>query len=207
MLPRFCIALILLLIASASRVRADAQSKPAGSADSPKAALRAQDAAAKSGNLDADLSFYQADGEQQQKLAHALAEGDLAVARLEKAVAQRFGKTLAAAAVRAAGTEDVNAVDAAAQTLDGDHATIHFRDQQSAVPMVRIDGKWKVSLAEWTLGASPSQVDHLIESLGKLAEGINHVADLVAHDKFRSGEGARDRVQGLHDSLFGAAPH
>ncbi|HEY2586976.1 MAG TPA: hypothetical protein VGI81_14620 [Tepidisphaeraceae bacterium] len=208
MFRRLCIATAFLLAGSAALALADdAKSQPAASVDSPKAALRSQDAAARSGNVGADMAFYQAEGDQQQKLARTLAEGDLAVARLEKAVAQRFGKDLAAQAVRAAGTEDVAAVDAAGEKIDDDHATIQFRDQQSAVPMVRVDGKWKVSLSEWTQGASPAQVDHLIESLGKLAAGINHIADLVEHEKFRSGEGARDHVQELHDSLFGANSH
>lgn len=206
MLPRFCL-LIAIVFTAVSRARADAQSKPSAGADSPKAALRSQDAAAKSGNVEADMAFYQAENDQQKKLARTLAEGDVAVARLEKAVAMRFGKDLAAAAVRAAGTEDVAAVDAAGEKVDGDHATIQFHDQQSAVPMVRADGKWKISLAEWTQGASAGQVDHLIDSLAKLTAGVNQIADLVEHDKFRSGEGARDRVQELHDSLFGSGQH
>jgi hypothetical protein len=206
---RFCVAIAMMFVlaGSASLARAEAESKPAADTDSPKAALKSQDAAAKAGNVDADVAFYQADGDQQKKLARALAEGDVAVARLEKAIAQRFGKDLAAAAVRAAGTEDVAAVDAASEKVEGDHATIQFRDQQSAVPMVRVDGKWKVSLSDWTQGAAPAQVDHLIDLLTKLTAGINHIADLVEHDKFRSGEGARDRVQELHDSLFGATSH
>lgn len=202
---RLCIAVIGVLAMCAALARAeDAQSKPAAEGgDSPKAALKSQDAAAKSGNVEADAAFYQADDDRQKKLARTLAEGDVSVARLEKAVGQRFGKDLAAAAVRAAGTEDVEAVDAAAEKVDGDHASVQFCDQQSAVPMIRVDGKWKVSLADWTRGATPEQVEHLIEILGKLTAGINHVADLVEHEKFRSGEGARDRVKELHDSLFG----
>jgi hypothetical protein len=205
MLSRFFILVAIVL--TASLARADAQSKPSAGTDSPKAALRSQDTAAKSGNVDADMAFYQADNDQQKKLARTLAEGDVAVARLEKAVAKRFGKELAAAAVRAAGTEDVAAVDAAGEKVEGDHATIQFHDQQSAVPMIRADGKWKISLADWTQGASPGQVDHLIDSLAKLTAGVNQIADLVEHDKFRSGEGARDRVQELHDSLFGSGQH
>ena len=196
---------LLLLSGFTSIALGDAATKPA--ADSPKAALHAQDAAAKTGNVEADMEFYQADGEQQKKLARAIAEGDVAVAKLEKTVGDRFGKDLAAAAVRAAGTEDNEAISAASENVDGDHATVQFEHQQTPVPMVRADGKWKVSIGEWIKGASDHDVDQLISKLGELSAGIDHMTDLVAHDKFRSGEGVRDRVQELHDRLFGAVAH
>jgi hypothetical protein len=192
----------LLLLSGTSIALGDAATQPA--ADSPKAALHAQDAAAKTGNVEADMAFYQADGDQQKKLARAIAEGDVAVAKLEKTVDDRFGKELAAAAVRAAGTEDNESINAASETVNGDHATVQFEHQQTPVPMVRSDGKWKVSIGEWTKGASDHDVDQLISKLAELSAGIDQITDLVAHNKFRSGEGVRDHVQELHDRLFGA---
>jgi hypothetical protein len=194
----------IALLGFTAALCAESQTKPTA-ADSPKGALRAQDSAAKSGDVDADMAFYQAEGEQQKKLAHAIADGDVTVAKLQKAVGERFGKDLAAAAVRAAGTEDAQAIEAATEHVDGDHATVQFQHQASAVPMVRQDGKWKVSLGEWTKGASSQDVDQLITKLDELAEEINRITDLVAQDKFRSGEGVRDRVQELHDRIFGAS--
>lgn len=194
--------LLQLSLGAAIRARADADTKLP--ADSPKAALKAQDTAARSGGIDADMQFYQADGEQQKKLVRAIAAGDVAVSKLEKAVAERFGKDLAAATVRAAGTVDAQAIDAATENVDGDHATVRFADQSTPVPMVRADGKWKVSISEWTKGASSHDLDVLTSKLDELATQINQVTDLVSHDKFRSGEGVRDRIQELHDRLFGS---
>ena len=191
----------IVLLGLASTLYGQNQTKPA-LADSPKAALKAQDSAAQSGDVDADMAFYQADGDQQKKLAHVIAGGDVAVAKLQKAVSDRFGKELAAAAVRAAGTEDADAIDAATEHVDGDRATVQFQHQQSAVPMIRQDGKWKVSLGEWTKGASSQDVDQLIAKLDQLTQEITRITDLVTHDKFRSGEGIRDRVQELHDQIF-----
>lgn len=193
----------LIFLAVAPVARGEPQTQPA--ADSPKAALKAQDAAAKTGNVEADMDFYQADGDQQKKLAHAIAEGDVAVAKLEKTVGEHFGKELAAASVRAAGTEDNESIDSASESVNGDHATVRFEHQQSAVPMIKAEGKWKISLGDWTKGASSNDVDQLISKLVELAAGIDRITDLVAHDKFRSGEGVRDRVQELHDRLFGTA--
>lgn len=194
--------LLQLSVVPASRAGAEADAK--ANADTPKAALKAQDAAAKSGDVEADVQFYQADNDQQKKLVRAIAEGDVAVSKLEKVVADRFGKELAAATVRAAGTEDAKAIDAATESIDGDHATLRFADQSSPVPMIRSDGKWKVSIADWTKNASAHDLELLTSRLEELANQINQVADLVSHDKFRSGEGVRDRIQELHDRLFGS---
>jgi hypothetical protein len=40
-------------------------------------------------------------------------------------------------------------------------------------------------------------------AVGKLTAEIGQITDLVEHEKFRSGEGVRDRVQKLHDQLLG----
>ena len=174
---------------------------------SPKQALKAQDAAAQAGNVDADLGFYKADDDQQKKLARIIAEGDVALAKLQKTVSEKFGTDSASAVVRAAGSEDVRAVEAASEKVDGDRATVAFEGGSQTVPMVRDEGRWKISLADWLKGASASQVDQLFQSLQKLTAEVVRVTDLVSHDKFRSGEGVRDRVQRLHDSLFGSQGH
>lgn len=166
--------------------RAAAETDTQAGADSPKAALKAQDVAAKSGDVEADMQFYQADDDQQKKLVRAIAEGDVAVSKLEKAVTDRFGKELAAATVRAAGTEDAKALDAATEDIDGDHAIIHFAGQPASVPMIRADGKWKVSIAEWTKGATPHDLELLTSRLAELTTQLNQVTDLVSHDKFRT---------------------
>jgi len=196
---RALFATVLVLFCAAVAC-AESQTEPAK--DSPKEALLAQDAAAKAGSVDADVAFYQTDDDQQKKLARAIAEGDVAIAKLETAVKKKFGKELAAAVVRAAGSEAVAAVKDATEEVAGDHATIRFHDSESSVPMVRADGKWKISLSDWVKEAKPAQVDQLITAVEKLAAGIDQLTDLVDHDKFRSGEGVRDRVQRLHDQLF-----
>src|SRR5258708_2556278 len=113
-------------------------------ASSPKQALLAQDAAAQAGNIDADLEFYVAKGEPQQKLARVIAEGDVALAKLQAAVARQFGADLATAVVHAAGIEDARDVQAATEKIDADHATIEFKDGSNPMRMIRADGKWKI---------------------------------------------------------------
>jgi hypothetical protein len=193
---------LLVLIGCTTWVQAESDTKPAAQSDSPKQTLKAQDAAARSGSVEADEAFYQAEGDQQKKLTHSIAAGDVAVARLEAAVDKQFGKDLAAAVVRAAGSEAISAVDSATERVDGDRAMVQFHDQPAAIPMIRADGKWKISLSDWVKETKSEQVDQLIASMEKLTTEIQHITSLVDKEKFRSGEGVRDRVQTLHDQLF-----
>jgi len=176
-----------------------------GQADSPKAALSAQDAAARAGKVDDDRGFYQADSEQQKKLAEVIAHGDIALARLQIAVARQFGKELAAAVAHAAGTEDIDDIQSATEKVDGDHATIEFKDHSTPLRMVKTDGSWKISLSDMLKDSDSDAVEQLARTIEKLTVQLNQIAGLVEHQKFRSGEGVRDRVQEVHDRLFGAA--
>jgi len=171
-------------------------------ADSPRQALLAQDAAARSGNVDADLEFYQAKGDKQEKLAQAIARGDVALAKLQDAVAKRFGPELATAVIHAAGTEDAHDIEAAEEKIESDQATVEFKDHSTPVHMVRVDGKWKVSLSDMLGEATDLQVDQLTKNITDFTIEVGRLTSLVDNQKFRSGEGVRDRVAELHDRLF-----
>jgi hypothetical protein len=190
---RFCAIVVLLC---------SVMSAGAAAADSPKQALLAQDAAARSGNVDADLEFYQTKGEKQEKLAHVIAEGDVALAKLQDAVAKRFGAELATAVIHAAGTEDARDIEAAEEKIESDQATIEFNDHSTPLRMVKVDGKWKISLSDMVGEATDLQLDQLTKNIAEFTSELGRLTSLVENQKFRSGEGVRDRVAALHERLF-----
>jgi hypothetical protein len=169
---------------------------------SPKDALLAQDTAAQAGDLDADAKFYYAASDHQRDLLKFIAQGDVALAKLQSAVAKQFGKELALEVVHAAGTVVSDDVKAATEKVDGDKATVTFKNDATPLHMVKIDGAWKVSLPDMLGEATPPQLEKLAEKFTAFTTEINHLTDLVTHEKFRSGQGVRDRVQDLHDRLF-----
>lgn len=194
---------LIALLGIVSAVYADADSKPSDAGDSPKAALQAQDAAAMAGKTDQDMSFYQAQSEQQKSLARAAAELDVAIAKIRKAVEQKFGKELAASVAHAAGTVDLHDIEVATEKIEGDKATLEWsRGDLPSLHMVKADGKWKISLTEMLSGVDPGQVDQMIKSVRQLTASLDKLDQLVEQDKFRSGQGVRDRVQELHDQAF-----
>jgi hypothetical protein len=170
--------------------------------DSPKGALLAQDAAAQAGDVQADLGCYEAKGEGQQKLAQAIAQGDIALAKLQAAVTKQFGRELGTAVIHAAGTEDAKDIDGAKQKVEGDQATVTFKDNSPPLHMVKVDGKWKISVADMIGEATDQQIEKLDRAIAEFTAEVKRITDLVEKQKFRSGEGVRDRVQDLHDRLF-----
>ncbi|HEY8748045.1 MAG TPA: hypothetical protein VIM11_08725 [Tepidisphaeraceae bacterium] len=176
------------------------QSSDAGK--SPKEALLAQDAAAQSGDVATDSTFYLFKDEHQKKLVQVIAEGDVALARLQAAVGREFGEELGTAVVHAAGTVVAADIKAATERVDADRATIDFKGDPLAVHMLRVDGAWKVSLTDMLGEATVMQVDAMAAKLNEFTGEVRKLTDLVEKHKFRSGQGVRDRVKDLHDRLF-----
>lgn len=173
---------------------------------SPKDALLAQDAAARAGDVAADLAFYQAGGERQAQLARAIAEGDVALAALQAAVGRRFGREMAAAVGHAAGSQDADDIKNAAEKVADARATVEFKGDAPPLRLVRVEGKWKISLPDMLGEATLPQIEKLTRAVREFTAEVGRLKGLVEGDKFRSGEGVRDRVAALHDRLFKPAP-
>jgi len=197
---------LVILVAIVGLVRlagAEPESKPADSAKSPKETLKEEDAAARAGNLDQDLAFYRATSEQEKKLAQAIAEADVALARLQKAVEQKFGKELGVAVVHAAGAQDVGDIDAAKEKVNGDKATIEWKRKDSQpLTMIKVDGKWMISRSDLVEGMDAKEVGGLTDAMRQLTAQLGFIAQRVEQGKYRSGEGVRDRIQELTNQLF-----
>jgi hypothetical protein len=174
-------------------------------AASPKDALRHQDAAAKEGNREQDLLLYQATNDKEKKLAEAIVDGDVALARLEKAVTDKFGKEAAANVVHAASSMNLEDIEKAKEKTDGDKATVEWEGKKApSLHLVKVDGQWKIPMSEIVGSLDDKQSDELAKKFHEIAEQLTQTADTVEKDKYRSGEGVRDKVQDLHDQFFGA---
>jgi hypothetical protein len=196
-------AMTVVLLGMVNVVMGAPESKPADSAKSPKETLKEEDAVARAGNVEQDLAFYRATNAQEKKLAQAIANADVALAKLQKVVEQKFGKELAIAVVHAASAQDVSDIDAATEKVDGDKAVIDWKRKDSQpLTMVKVDGKWKVSLSDLIQGMDEKEVNELIDAMRQLVTQIGFISGRVEQGKYRSGEGIRDRVQEITDQLF-----
>lgn len=201
-MDRFCVGLACLLMIG-SVALAEQESKPADAAQSPKEMLKDEDAAARAGNVERDLSFYRATDEKEKKLADAIAHADVELAHLQKAVEQKFGKELGQAVVHAAGAQDLDDVEAANVKIEGDKATVEWKRKDSQpLSLVKVDGKWKISLSDLLQGMDAQEVGKLTDAMQQLSKQLTFISTRVEQGKYRSGEGVRDRIEELTNELF-----
>jgi hypothetical protein len=162
---RFGLALALLLpcgllrpgVSPAAHTKAETNPPPADTTQNdqkhddefstPKGALRAYDASLPAGGIDAALAVYHADNDQERRAARALAEVDLATARVQQKVKEKFGPAAVDVFLHAARNVTQKDLDEADVKVDGDRATVIWKSSQPKVPMVKVDGKWRVSVA------------------------------------------------------------
>jgi hypothetical protein len=117
-------------------------------AGTPKGALHAADRAAASGDEAKVLGFYLAQTDAEKRIAQAMARLDLAGAKVEHFAREKFTNEQAAEilhAMRSATTEDIDAAD---ETIEGDVATIEAKDHHGSWILRKVDGAWKVGIAD-----------------------------------------------------------
>jgi hypothetical protein len=115
--------------------------------DSPKAALKAYNAAMRTGDVAGMVALQYAKDDDERHVARACAQSDLEVGRLIQTTRQRFGDDAAKAISQAINDEGDADIDAAAQNIDGTHGGVTFVGAAGATPMIRADGGWKVDIA------------------------------------------------------------
>jgi hypothetical protein len=128
---------------------ADAATTPdPGAFATPKSALRAYDAALPAGGVKAAESAYYFQGDNQRRAARAMAEVDVATSELQQKVKQKFGPAAVEIVLHAARNATIKDLEEATEKIDGDHAVVTWKNNRPAVPMVKVDDKWQISVSE-----------------------------------------------------------
>ena len=91
---------------------------------------------------------------------------------------EKFGPAAVDVFLRAARNATAKDLESADAKVDGDHAVIHWKDKRPSVPMVKVDGKWQVSVAG------------VLEDLGKDADvdDLQKTCEEVVRELHRTGE-------------------
>ena len=147
-------AIVLLISFFSTIAIADGPATKPAPADpsTPRGALKAVDQALPDGGLKAARTLYHVSDEKYRKAANAMAASDLAAAQLAKLVRQKFGDKAAEQALHAMRQFTAADIDAADEQIDGDKATVNWPDDREPLQMIKIDGKWKVSVADLLSG-------------------------------------------------------
>jgi hypothetical protein len=172
---RFAVTLcgmIALLFVTTGAARAD------GEQSTPKGALKYFDRVAGDPNVDRANVFYFAKTDDEKKIAKAFASVDFALAKLKKLAAAHWDSKASDAMAHALRDVTPDDIDAARESVEGDKATITGKGFDSPLPMIKVDGAWKISIpdAMKQTQATPQQIEQactaLVDAIEKTQEEV-----------------------------------
>jgi hypothetical protein len=151
-IARYLLSFLSITLA-AQFVRASESTQPAPATaaavveDSPKGALKAYNAAMRSGDVAGMVSLQYATNDDERRVARSCAQSDLEVGKLIQTTRDKFGDDAAKKISETINDEGDDDIDAGSQTIDGDHGDVTFVGSDDPTPMIRADGGWKVDIA------------------------------------------------------------
>ena len=165
----------------------------------PRGTLKVLAAALRDGDAERIRQVMYATTPAETRMVAAMADMAKAMAELQKAAVKAFGEEGAKQLVgdtQANDTEGRARIDAADVRVQGDSATVIVREGEDApVILRRVDGHWKVPMAELSKNADPAALD---ERLAELSEQRKLVAELtqeIGGGQFSSAAQAKDAWQ------------
>jgi hypothetical protein len=161
--------LLALVIARPCHGQATQPTQPTAATDSPKAAIKALVQAMSVGDASTMRDLLYAATPSQQKLVDAMTNTAVAIAELNRGMAEKFGEAQARAVLGdpadAVRMTDAN-LDKAGEQIEGDAARVSVpHSPQGSMSLKRIDGKWKVDVAAYVGSAAPEQIDQTLKSV------------------------------------------
>ena len=171
---------ISLLLACATLARAES---PKADLGTPKAALKYFDSLGADASIDRAGIIYHAVTPDEKKVAKAFAAVDLALAKLRAAAVARFDRDAGDRMVHALRDITADDVEAAKVTVNGDKATLTGKGISEPLPMVQVEGAWKISMKE-AIEQSRVTAEDLAVSCQMLVDATESTRKELAADKF-----------------------
>lgn len=166
----------------------------------PKGALKYFDRVSSEPNLDRANTFYYAKTEDEKKIAKAFAEVDYALAKLKKVAAAHWDSKAADAMAHALRDVTAQDIDAANEKIEGDKATITGPGFDTPLPMIKVDGKWKISIAD-AMKQSQATVSQIEEACSALVDAMDKTQDEIEANKYANAtlleRAVKRRVKGI----------
>jgi hypothetical protein len=175
--------ILALLISFAYVARADRAAAQQADLSTPKKALKYFDAVGTDPKVDRATLFYHAKTDDEKKVAKAFAAVDLQLAKLRKAAVSRWDRAAGDAMVHAVRDVTAEDIDAATEKIDGDKATMTGKGFSEPLPMIRVNGTWKISLAD-AIEKAQTGADDLVELCDDLVEAMQLTEQEMLADKY-----------------------
>ena len=161
---------------------------------SPKAAVKTLASAQVAGDEKAMRAALIATGETEEKMSSAMVELAVALADFDKAMVARYGPAETVKIMGDPGEnlkEILDVIDRATEKVDGEQATLMSNPSaQGTMALKRVNGQWRVVVADLAKAGSPDDVRRTLESETKGAATFRDLTADVTSGKLPTADAA-----------------
>jgi hypothetical protein len=165
----------------------------------PRGTLKLLATAMDAGDARAIHHVFHASSPIESRMVDAMSDMALALANLRRAATQAYGVdgVRALAGDREAQLADgLSKLDAAHESIDGDHAQVTTDDPESEpVKLVRVDGRWKVPMSDLAPSVDPTIVEQRLTDLAVQINVINKTAREVEAGHYATPQAAGEALR------------
>jgi hypothetical protein len=172
----------------------------------PKGAMKAFYQAMEAGDAAAVRGSFYTSNDAEKSLADADAAQLVAARGLGEAIKNKFAATGDALSRGLPLKDEIARLDSAEVSIDGDHATLKPAGQNKALRLIKSEGRWKISIADYA-GATAGNIAAQTAVLKDLAEVYLSIATDISADKFASAQDAQKALQQKLQAVVGNALH
>ena len=165
----------------------------------PKGSLKLLATALRDGDAEGIRQVMHAANPSEVRMVTAMADMAKAMAALQKAAVKRFGEDGAKEVVGDARATDADGrarIDSADVRVQGDVATVIMPEGEDAPVVLRkVNGRWKVPMAEMSKNADPATLDERLVELAEQAKLVQQIAGEIEEGQFGSASQAYNAWQ------------
>lgn len=194
------VAAVMMLACVASGAERGATQPAGADLNTPKKALMTFERLGADSHVDRAAFVYAATTDDEKKVAKALADVDLELAKLRNKASARFDREAGDRMVHALHDVTAEDIDAATEQIDGDKATVSGKGFGEPLPMVKANGAWKIDLAPLL---EKAKVENVVAVCDKLVEVMERTEEELAADKYANVSLLERAVKRRAKEIFG----
>lgn len=187
----------LLLMIGTSRAQPTTAPTTQMAADptTPKGTLTLLARATASGDSASVRSLLHVTTPQEEKLADILMDRNDVNVKFKAAATKAFGEEVANQIAPNAVDEEQR-IERAEVKIDEDKATVKLDEESDPVSLVKVDGKWKLTLAALTAGIPAAEIDVRLDQMNMLSSVVKEATTELNEGKYKTPDELGDAIRG-----------
>jgi hypothetical protein len=162
----------------------------------PQGTLKLLSQATESGDTSKVRDLMAATSPQEQKLTEVLMERTAVYARFRQSAVKAFGQPAADQLTGHDPRQDADneqRINQADVKIDGDNASLEMDGQP--VNLVRVEGKWRLSLGNLTAGMSPAEIEQRMREIKMLSDVVSQTMDQIDQGQYKAADEVNEAIR------------